>query len=123
MRGKPKRKKKRLEGAVCYEPTENLFLDDIIFGEICKKDLKDISEHEIIVKISEILGSCPSNIQKAEEIFNKLKFSIANHVIHHEYKSSKGVNADLILWLDSKSNPVQAEKLSEFISKYLKNYP
>lgn len=105
-------------GASC-EPIENLFLYNTVSVENCKKELKEINEHEIIVQIAQLIGNCPSNIKKAEEIFNKFKYLIANHIIHYEYDSQGGLNSELLLWLDSKSNPDNAEKFSNFISKYL----
>ena len=106
-------------GGASLEPIENLFLYNSIIDENSRKEFKEINEHEIIVQIAQLLGSCPSYIKKAEEIFNKLKYLIANHVIHHEFDAQGSVNSDLLLWLDSKSNPDNAEKFSNFISKYL----
>jgi hypothetical protein len=95
-------------------------LSHSIFGERCCQELKEIDKHEIIVKICEILGPDPSNLHLAEEILDVMKFDIARYVIHHEYCRCNSVCSQLLLWLDSKINPDNAEKLSSFIEKYLK---
>ena len=83
------------------------------------RECRDIDKHEIIVKIAEIIGECPSNLEKAEKILESIKYDVTNFILHHEYNSSKGVDGDFMLWLDSKINPHHARKLSEFFSKYL----
>jgi hypothetical protein len=95
-------------------------LSHSIFGERCCEELKEIDKHEIIVKISEILGPDPSNLHLAEDVLDKMKFDIARYVIHHDYCRCNSVRSQLLLWLDSKINPDNAEKLSSFMDKYLK---
>ena len=84
------------------------------------REAKHIDKHEIIVKIADILGSCPSNLKKAEDIFESIKFLMANYVVQHEYKSKNGFDSDFLVWLDSKINPQVAEKLFNFLANYLK---
>jgi len=111
---------KNNNGAYQYEPMENIVLKNPIFNDKDKEDIKQINKHEIIVKIAEILGNSPCHLSKAEEIFEKIIFSIANYVLNHEYNSPSAIPSDLLIWLDSKSNPGNAEKLNKFILKYLK---
>src|SRR5512136_3477183 len=99
---------------------DDVYLTNSIFGEDCCHELKEIDKHEIIVKICEILGPNPSNLQLAEEIVDQVKFEIARFVIHHEYCKCNGVRSQLLLWLDGKINPDKARKLSSFMDKYLK---
>lgn len=94
-------------------------LNKPLWGRDYRDELEEIDKHEIIVKIAEIIGNCPSNLRKAEEILETIKYAVANYVVNHEYNSLKGVDADFLLWLDSKANPHHAQKLSEFFSKYL----
>ncbi len=108
------------EGAIHSHYSENVLLKNSFFDDKCRKELKEINKHEIIVKICEILGPCPSNLCTAEEILETIKYEIANYVIHHEYESPNGVSADLLLWLDSKINPGYFKKLNEFIDKFFK---
>ncbi len=100
--------------------SENICLCNSMFTDECRNELKEINKHDIIISICEILGPCPSNICKAEEIFEKIKFSIANFIIHHEYNPPQGVSLDLLYWLDSKTNPAKLKKLDSFIKKYFK---
>ncbi|MGQ9844202.1 MAG: hypothetical protein ACUVRK_11660 [Spirochaetota bacterium] len=101
-------------------PSDNICLAKCIFDEPYREEIKEINKHEIIVKIADWIGPEPSNLYTAEEIFENLKFEIANFVIHHEYNCRHGVNADLLLWLDGKVNPGKLKKLNSFIDKYLK---
>ncbi|HMB19921.1 MAG TPA: hypothetical protein VKQ10_02540 [Spirochaetota bacterium] len=104
----------------CLTSSENICLAKCIFDNGYRDEIKEINKHEIIVKISEILGEAPSDICRAEEIFEHMKFEIANYIIHHEYNCERGINADLLLWLDSKTNPGKMQKLNNFIEKYIK---
>lgn len=101
-------------------PSDNICLAKCVFDEPYREEIKEINKHEIIVKIAESLGTEPSCLCMAEEIFEKMKFEITNFVIHHEYNCQRGVNADLLLWLDGKANPTKLKKLNNFIDKYLK---
>lgn len=110
----------RIERRKNSERREEVNLKKSIFGKDWQEELKEIDKHEIIVKICDILGPCPSNLQLAEEIFEGLKFEIARYVIHHVYSKEDGIRSRLLLWLDSKTNPDNAERLSDFINQYLK---
>jgi hypothetical protein len=113
------RKQNQINRAYIGEGDE-VNLSHSIFGERCCEEFKEIDKHEIIVKICEILGPDPSNLHLAEEIVDVMKFDIARYVIHHEYCPRNSVRSQLLLWLDSKINPDNAEKLSNFMDKYLK---
>ncbi len=102
-----------------FERREEVNLKSSIFGEILRDELAQIDKHEIVVKICEILGSCPSNFHLAERIFEECKYEIAKYVIHHIYSKEDGIRSRLLLWLDSRTNPDKAEMLSDFMSKYL----
>ncbi|HNW27020.1 MAG TPA: hypothetical protein PKN50_00970 [Spirochaetota bacterium] len=101
---------------------DDVFLANSLFGEDCCHELKEIDKHEIIVKICEILGPNPSNLQLAEEILDQVKYDITRFVIHHEYCkcNNNSVRSQLLLWLDGKINPDNARKLSSFMDKYLR---
>ncbi|MFH0976656.1 MAG: hypothetical protein V1874_12810 [Spirochaetota bacterium] len=103
-----------------FNSEENIYLRNCIFGENYRKELKEINEHEIIVRLAEMLGSSPCELGKAEEIFNRIKYAVANYIIHHEYNSPKGVSADLLAWLDSHTNPDKSKRLNKFFSKFVK---
>jgi hypothetical protein len=109
-----------VECAIATALPENICLCNPLYSEECRKELKEINKHELIIKICEILGPCPTNLCKAEEIFDSMKYDIANYVVHHEYVSDKGINTELLLWLDSKTNPRVIKRLNSFFKKYLK---
>jgi hypothetical protein len=115
-----KEKVSTASNAYIGETGDDVFLANSLFGEKCCAEFREIDKHEIIVKICEILGPNPSNLHLAEDIFDKLKFEISRYVIHHEYCRCNGVRSELLLWFDSKINPDNAKKLSNFIKKYLK---
>lgn len=112
--------KTKIECAACLESMNRVVLNNSLPGENYAEEIKEIDKHEIIAKIAEIIGDCPSNLQKAEGFFEYVKYSIANYIVHHEYCSSQGVDADFLLWLDSKANPHFALQVNEFYSKYIK---
>lgn len=118
--------RRRVEGklnedcAYIVDSRDNIMLSESPFTSTCKEELKQTQKHEMICKISQILGPCPSNFSKAEMIFDAIKFDIAQYVIHHEYNARCGVSTDLLLWLDSKLDPGKAECVSNFFNKYLK---
>jgi hypothetical protein len=120
MKGGSDELRKRPESAMQADITENILLRNSILDDDCRRELREINKHELIIKICEILGSSPSDLCKAEEIFEKIKFDIANYVIHHEYESPNGVSTDLLLWLDTKTNPGHFKKLSDFINRFFK---
>jgi hypothetical protein len=99
---------------------ENIHLCNCIFGESYRRELKDMNEHEIIVKIAGMLGKSPCELGKAERIFNSMKYVITNHIIHHEYDSNSGISMDLLTWLDSQADPGKSKKLNRFLTKFLK---
>ncbi|MBN2039847.1 MAG: hypothetical protein JW864_07400 [Spirochaetes bacterium] len=115
-----KRKKLKDSSGYSMETSENVSLDNCIFGDEYRGELKEINKHEIIVKIAEMLGSTPYELGKAERIFNRMKYLIANYIINHEYNSCKGISTDLLLWLDSQSDSANSRKLNKFISRYMK---
>ncbi|MCX7678112.1 MAG: hypothetical protein N2316_02735 [Spirochaetes bacterium] len=114
-----KKVNKKAEG--CANIVDTVILSESPINEICRKVLKETQKHELICAISQYLGSSPSNLAVAEKIFEDLKFEIAKYIIHHEYHSPNGVSTELLLWLDSKSQPAQAKSFGEFICKYLIN--
>ena len=109
-----------IENSAQLNHDENIFLCRCIFGDSYKKELMEMNKHDIIVKIAEMLGSSPRELGKAEMIFDRLKYVIANYIIHHEYNSPKGVSSELVAWLDSQTNPDKSKRLSKFVSKFLK---
>lgn len=92
----------------------------IRLADICKDDIRDSNEHEIVSHISAILGEQPCTLCKAEEIFNALKYDIARYIIAHECPENGSKKEDLLLWLDEKTSPEGVKKLVETIERYLK---
>ncbi len=111
---------KEKDGAFFKERREEVHLSESIFSDICCDEFKEIDKHDIIIKISEILGTDPNDLHKAEEVFEHLKFHIARYVLHHEYSKESAIRSRLLLWLDSKTNPGKVKALSNFMDKYLK---
>ncbi len=83
-------------------------------------EVREMDKHEIVAKICETFGTCPSDFAKAESIFEAIKFDIAQYVIHHEYSMENSVRSHLLLWLESRTNPDNLQKLNSFVQEYLK---
>ncbi len=107
--------------AYVADSPENVIWGNSPFEGTCRSELKEMEKHELICKISQILGPSPANFCKAEMIFDVIKFDLAKYIIHHEYDSPHGVSTDLLLWLDSKIDPSKAKCVSDFFNKYLKH--
>ena len=88
----------------------------------CREEIRQCDEHEIVVQISEIIGTQPCNLCKAEEIFNSMKYEIARYIVAHEFQCSRKADLDeeLLLWLDEKTSPAGVKQLVETIERYLK---
>ena len=69
MKGDSDGCRKRFESAMQADITENILLRNSILDDDCRRELREINKHELIIKICEILGSSPSDLCKAEEIF------------------------------------------------------
>jgi hypothetical protein len=106
--------------AVIAEPIDEIVFNRWFFSEECSSELMEMEKHEIIAKISDILGSDPANLALAELIFESVKYDVTRHVIHHEYSRGNSVRSQLLFWIDSKINPGKIKKLSTFIDKYLR---
>jgi hypothetical protein len=101
------------------ERREEVYLCNCILGDDCRKEFAEIDKHDIVSKICDIIGSCPENLGPAEKVFEALRFEIARYVIHHEFARFDGVKTNMLVWLDSKANPDNAEKLTNFLMKYV----
>lgn len=99
---------------------ETISLENSLIDDVCRRELREMDRHEIVVKICEIIGPCPSNLAKADELFNQIRYEIANYVLHHDYASTRGVSADLLLWLDDRCNPDQADAFRRLMGRFLK---
>lgn len=110
----------KIERRKDFERRDDINLNDSIFTDSWREELREIDKHEIVAKISDQLGPCPTNLNVAERIFEDLKFEIAKYVIHHIYSREEGIRSRLLIWLDNRTNPDNAAKLSDFIDKYMK---
>jgi len=90
-----------------------------IYPEKCCEEIRECDKHEIISKISDIIGPCPGNFCVAETIFDQIKYDIAKYIINHEFCDIE-VEDSLLKWLEEKSSPESIEKLTRFIDFYLK---
>ena len=99
---------------------DSVCLENSLIYDVCRRELMAMDRHEIIVKLCDVIGPCPSNLSKAEELFETLRYEIANYVLHHDYKSSRGVSADLLLWLDGQCNPDQAQAFRALMGRFIK---
>jgi len=112
------------KNAKAYVPklADEISLCNELYSKRCHDELKGIDRHEIIAKISEIIGACPENFNKAEEILDTIKYDIAKYILHHEYcpETKSEVRPRFLLWLDGKAEPEKAAELSNFAEKYLK---
>lgn len=94
----------------------------ILSSSVCKEEIMECDEHEIVAKICSLLGEKPCDMCKAEEIFNEMKYEITRYIISHEFchcSKTEG-REDLLIWLDEKTSPAGIRQLVDVIEKYLK---
>ena len=108
------------EDMISADMKECVAMATILKSELCKEEIRKSDEHEIVIRISQIIGAAPCNICKAEEIFNLMKYEIARYIISHEFCLCTEKQENLILWLDEKTSPTGVKQLVETIEKYLK---
>lgn len=106
--------------ATFVERREDVHLCNSVLDLRCLDELREIDKHEIIAKISEIIGPKPENLCIAEKIFESVKFNVTRYVLHHEYCRENSIRRRLLIWLDGKVNPSEEEALASFMNKYLK---
>ena len=108
------------KGSSFQERRDESYLCKCLLGDCVRDELCALDKHEIIVKIAAKIGSSPENLRTAENIFETVRYEMARFVLHHEYSSESGIRTKLLLWLDSKINPQEAAKVTDFFGKYLK---
>ncbi|RME87854.1 MAG: hypothetical protein D6767_11150 [Candidatus Hydrogenedentota bacterium] len=84
------------------------------------KEIAESEKHEIICSISQFLGNDPCKLAEAEEIFNSIKYAVAEYVLKYEYNQHQKLSLDLTLWLEQKKSPHRCTQLNEVIQTYLK---
>ena len=104
------------------ERREETYLSYSVLGDKCAEELRETDKHEIIAKMSDIMGGDPENLSMAEKIFDEIRFEVTKYVLHHEYCREKkyGIRSKLLLWLETKINPKDVAEVSNFFSKYIK---
>ena len=90
------------------------------FDKSYHDEFREIDKHEILVKICDMMGPCPSNFTSAEKIFEAVKLEIAQYVIHHEYRTDNSIRSKLSLWFDSRLNPDNVTKCKVFYEKFFR---
>ncbi|MBN2435372.1 MAG: hypothetical protein JXK07_08930 [Spirochaetes bacterium] len=84
----------------------------------CRGEIKECEKHEIISSISQIISDCPSSIAKAEQIFDLVKYSIAQYVVKYEMESVYYSNQDLQFMLEEKTSPESVDALYSIIEQF-----
>jgi len=84
------------------------------------KEIADMEKHEIIACIASCLGDSPVYFAKAEQIFNEIKYSVADYVLKHEFNVESGLSVQVAMWLEKRKEPELYKPLEYVINKYLK---
>lgn len=111
--------KLKSKGAITADLNNSIFLFNNLSSTDFLEELREIDKHEIIVKILKLLGDSPDNFNIAENIFELMKYDISNYVIQHEYCTNYEISEELLLWLDSSTNPNKADDLGVFLKKLI----
>jgi hypothetical protein len=67
---------KEKEKAFMPELTDEMNLCNELYSKCCNDELREIDRHEIIVKICQLMGSSPENLNMAEKILDIVKYDV-----------------------------------------------
>ena len=82
-------------------------------------EIAEMDKHEILSKIASFLGSDPACFNMAEDMFDTLKYSMAEYVLKHEFNKESNMSVQLTMWLEQKKTPDLLNPLNSVIHKYL----
>jgi hypothetical protein len=86
---------------------------------VCRDDIRESEKHDIILSISQLISDCPSSIAKAEQIFDSVKYCVAQHIVKYELESVYYSNPDMQYMLEEKSSPESTDRLHSVIDQFL----
>ncbi|MCX7632361.1 MAG: hypothetical protein N2Z22_03400 [Turneriella sp.] len=88
-----------------------------------KEEIALMHKHEIIRQMSAFIGDTPQSLMKAEEIFERFRYMIAEYVVKHEFNCENRLSVQMVLWLEQKCTPEAATPLQKIIHQYLAKNP
>ncbi|MDH5720303.1 MAG: hypothetical protein OEZ13_06725 [Spirochaetia bacterium] len=97
--------------------------DDKIEGDnetAISKEIADMKKHELIACIASYLGSDPEYLNVAEELFEIIKYPLAEYVLKHEFNKNHNLSVQLALWLEEQSSPKAIEPIKNIVDTYLR---
>jgi hypothetical protein len=86
---------------------------------VVKDEVSLMQKHEIIRQMSSFLEADSNCLARAEEMFEKLKYSIAEYVVKHEFNCENKLSVQMVLWLEQKCEPAAMNPLHGIIGQYL----
>lgn len=83
-------------------------------------ELAELKKHDIISEIASYFGHDPEFLQPAEDVFDQIKYRVAEYVLKYEYNCESNLSVEMALWLEEKQTPEAKGPLSDIIGHYLK---
>jgi hypothetical protein len=84
-----------------------------------KQEVSLMQKHEIISKMSSMIGEDTRSLMQAEELFENFKYMIAEYVVKHEFNCESKLSVQMVLWLEQKREPTAMHPLHGIIGQYL----
>ena len=84
------------------------------------REVADMERHELIAMIASHLGDNPSDLARAESIFDELKYCITEYILKYEFNEESALSVQVALWLERRRAPELYKPLEQVINKYLR---
>jgi hypothetical protein len=91
----------------------------VVEQNIVKEEVSLMQKHEIIRQMSSFIGTDAKSLTQAEELFDSLKYMIAEYVVKHEFNCESKLSVQMVLWLEQKCEPTAMHPLHGIIGQYL----
>src|SRR5262245_10119488 len=64
------------------------------------REIAEMEKHELLCAMASCIGNDPSCLGMAEQLFEKVKYSLTEYVLKHEYNNYHDLEIDVTLWLE-----------------------
>jgi len=87
---------------------------------LVKEEIALMNKHEIIRQIASYFGADITSLSRAEQVFDRFRYMIAEHVLKHEFNNESRLSVQMVMWLEQKKEPAALRPLHQMIEQYLR---
>ena len=103
--------------AACSGYEEKL---SVLETTLVKEEIALMNKHEIIRQMASYFGADITSLSRAEQVFDRFRYMIAEHVLKHEFNSESRLSVQMVMWLEQKREPTALRPLHQMIEQYLR---